>query len=111
MSSKSWEDIEHLIEDRINEEKQEYDKISGGQKIHSFIAPPTDAYDTKVYVEDKFLHPETCQDQAKYDECVEYYRYVPTSPDFSVSSYCYKQAEIRCVDRKSSSSSKNKWWH
>ena len=61
--------------------------------------------------EDKFLHPETCQDQAKYDECVEYYRYVPTSPDFSVSSYCYKQAEIRCVDRKSSSSSKNKWWH
>ena len=60
MSSKSWEDIEQLIDERINEEKQEYDKISGGNK-HSFIAPPTDANDTKVYVEDKFLHPENSQ--------------------------------------------------
>ncbi|SIO15317.1 hypothetical protein [Fibrobacter sp. UWB11] len=49
-----------------------------------------------------------CVDQPKYDECVDYYRTVPISPGFSISSYCYDQSKYRCIDRKSSSSRK-KW--
>ena len=49
-----------------------------------------------------------CVDQLKYDECIEYHRGIPLSPDISVSSYCYDQAKYRCKDRKSSSS-KKKW--
>ena len=58
--------------------------------------------------EDKFLHPETCQDQRKYDSCVEQFNIAKPPSGVSVSRYCYEQAEYRCADRKSSSST-SKW--
>ena len=41
----------------------------------------------------------TCVDQAKYDDCVDYYQSISTAPDFSISDYCRDQAKKRCNDK------------
>ena len=61
--------------------------------------------------EEKFLHPETCIDNEKYNACKEYYSRSLVTEGLDVSQKCYELAKYRCADRKSSSSSKSKWWH
>ena len=41
----------------------------------------------------------TCVDQAKYDDCVDYYQCISTAPDFSISDYCRDLAKKRCNDK------------
>ena len=65
LSANSLEQLNSIIQNRIDEEKQEYLNFASKNSdcknfsgARSFITPPNDAYDTSVHSLETFLHPE-----------------------------------------------------
>lgn len=56
LQTKSWQELDTLISQKIEEEKKDFDNNSKGS--YSYIAPPTDSYDYSINHIETFLHPE-----------------------------------------------------